>query len=408
VSHVFISYSKENREYVCLLRDHLLHRGFDVWIDEVIEPGDDWWRYIRQAIKDCAAFIVVMTPEAESSHWVGVELLHALEYKRPIFPLLRSGDPNPFNSDTWSRIANLQFTDVRDGRMPSNRFYEQMKNRGVPRRKRGRIVTPADGLDRLWTPPDVSALLPPPFDWCVVPAGHVTIEYGSWNRARDKYTVRERRPFELPAFAIAQYSITAKQFQVFVEAQDGYADARWWTFSEAAAAWIAKQKGPLGAVLPGDDLPRIHVTWYEAVAFARWLEHRTGCHIDLPTEQQWQRAAQGDDERAYPWGSVFDRARCNTSESCIWRLTPVTRYPEGASPYGVVDLAGNVWEWTLSLWSSEKHSLHGTAERVVRGGSWLDFQASARVSARSANNPDGRGISLGFRIVTQPMRRHRM
>ncbi len=127
-----------------------------------------------------------------------------------------------------------------------------------------------------------------------------------------------------------------------------------------------------------------------------------GGRIALPTEQQWQRAAQGDEGCVYPWGDTFDRARCNTSESGIWRATPVERYPEGASVYGTLGQAGNVWEWTLSRWNTEVVSLPAAADRVVRGGSWLDFQASARVAARSANNPDGRGLSLGFRVAALP------
>lgn len=397
MSHVFISYSKENRDYARRLRDHILHRGFDVWIDEVIEPGDDWWRYIRQAIRDCAAFVVVMTPEAEGSHWVGIELLHALQYKRPIFPLLRAGDENPFNSDVWSRIVNVQFTDVRGGQMPPPRFYERLAERGAPRGRRGRVVTPTDSAGAIWEPPDMSAVLPPPFDWCIVPAGEVTVDYGSWNLARSRYSVRERRPFELPTFAVARYPVTTGQFRAFIEAEDGYADPRWWAGGAAAAG-----RGPLEPAFAGDDLPRTSVNWYEALAFSRWLSSVTEARIALPTEQQWQRAAQGDDGRAYPWGGTFDRSRCNTSESGIWRLTPVDRYADGASPCGALDMAGNVWEWTLSRWNTEAINLAAAADRVVRGGSWLDFQASARTAARSVNDPDGRGLSLGFRVVALP------
>src|SRR5215475_7456650 len=124
MSHIFISYSKKNRDYARPLADHLIKLGFDVWIDDEIQPSEDWWRNIRQAIKDCAAFVLVMTPEAENSHWVGLELLHALEYKKPLFPLLRSGDPNLLNSDSWSRIATFQYTDVRTGNLPPEKFFD--------------------------------------------------------------------------------------------------------------------------------------------------------------------------------------------------------------------------------------------------------------------------------------------
>lgn len=89
MSHIFISYSKQNKDYAHLLKAKLLAEGFSVWMDDAIEPSDDWWRNIRQAIRECAAFTLIMTPEAEDSHWVVQELSYALELKKPFFPLLR-------------------------------------------------------------------------------------------------------------------------------------------------------------------------------------------------------------------------------------------------------------------------------------------------------------------------------
>ena len=92
-----------------------------------------------------------------------------------------------------------------------------------------------------------------------------------------------------------------------------------------------------------------------------WLSSKAGLAISLPTEPQWQRAAQGGDGREYPWGNGFDSSRCNTSESGINHTTPVNQYPSGTSSYGVYDMAGNVWEWCLS----EGENPENTALRLL-------------------------------------------
>ncbi|MBZ0284121.1 MAG: formylglycine-generating enzyme family protein, partial [Anaerolineae bacterium] len=124
--------------------------------------------------------------------------------------------------------------------------------------------------------------------------------------------------------------------------------------------------------------------------------------ITLPTEQQWQRAAQGDDNRTYPWGNDFDQNRCNTSESGLKRPTSVSKYPNGVSPFGVVDIIGNVWEWCLSEWGTDKTDLTGDAARVVRGGSWYFNRGLARAASRSDYHPGNRDFDLGFRVVCRP------
>src|SRR5690606_8543992 len=120
----------------------------------------------------------------------------------------------------------------------------------------------------------------------------------------------------------------------------------------------------------GADYPVVGVSWYEAVAFCRWLSEATGEAITLPTEEQWQYAAQGDDGRKYPWGDEWDCTRCNNSvEPCHSDgTTPVRQYEgPGDSPFGVVDMSGNVWEWTLTEYESGVNDLDGANNRVIRG-----------------------------------------
>ena len=141
--------------------------------------------------------------------------------------------------------------------------------------------------------------------------------------------------------------------------------------------------------------PRENVSWFEAVAFCRWLSNRTKSKIRLPTEWEWQLAATGGDpKRKYPWGGRWDATKCNSRESRIDRTSAVGIYPSGATQQGVLDMAGNVWEWCLN-----KHEQPGTPEslriddegdnqRVKRGGSWVNATGGLRSSDRDRPNPE--------------------
>jgi len=143
------------------------------------------------------------------------------------------------------------------------------------------------------------------------------------------------------------------------------------------------------------------VRWHEAIVFCRWLSGKLGQMVTLPTEMQWQRAAQGDDGRKYPWGNEFDKTRCNTYESGIGRTTAVDHYPKGKSPFGVFDMAGNVWEWCLNEHPNpHRVDLGGWAQRVLRGGSWFLNSYYARATYRDYYDPIFRP-NFGFRVVSE-------
>ncbi|MFZ5915742.1 MAG: SUMF1/EgtB/PvdO family nonheme iron enzyme [Chloroflexota bacterium] len=211
----------------------------------------------------------------------------------------------------------------------------------------------------------------------------------------------------LPAFDMGRYLVTNAEYAAFVESSAGaVSPPRHW-------------KG--GAVPP--ELARhpvVNVTWQDALAYCAWLSGRTGKQYRLPTEAEWEKAAswepQGSKKRAYPWGDDWDPARCSNAASPERGVSPVGHYSQvgGDSAYGISDMAGNVWEWTLSKWGRDRsqpafvypynptdgrQALDGSELRVLRGGSFHDGRGWCRVSSRFPNEPLLAADYIGFRVV---------
>ena len=181
----------------------------------------------------------------------------------------------------------------------------------------------------------------------------------------------DREKASTAAFYIDRFPVSNAEYKEFVEA------AHW----EEPAHW-RRGTWPEGKA----DHPVTQVTWDSANAYAQWAGKR------LPNELEWEKAARGTDGRIWPWGSVFDRNKCNTSESEIWDTTPVGKYsPAGDSPYGAADMAGNVYEWIGGKASPLRMPL--------RGGDWLDGHVEATTFARRMHTPKRKNDFIGFRCV---------
>jgi len=222
----------------------------------------------------------------------------------------------------------------------------------------------------------------------------------------------------LAAYAIGRYPVTNAEFARFVE-DGGYGNPDYWT--EAGR----EQKESEGWTQPRyweDDewndpsQPVVGVSWYEAAAYCRWLAARTNKPYRLPSEAEWEKAARGSDGRRYPWGNAWEASRCNNKESGPGRTTPVGEYPGGDSPYGVGDMAGQVWEWCSSQYGGTearprfgypyrpddgREELEGDDTRILRGGSWYNDNPAAvcRCGYRYRYNPWLRGDYWGFRCA---------
>lgn len=251
----------------------------------------------------------------------------------------------------------------------------------------------------------------PSIVWCLVNSG--SFLYGKKRETRNV-------PYN---YVISKYPITNTQFQAFIEAPDGYNQVTWWTPS--GWKWKAKRTKPeeySDSRFGLSNHPRIYVCWYEAVAFCNWLTAQLyptvwGRYIKkqsntfvpkiknfirLPTDEEWEKAARGVDGRYYPWGNAFDVQKCNCSigETAIRRTSAVGIFPSGQSPYGVLDMSGNVWEWCLTENKSHNNKLSGTDVRILRGGSWINLD-SVRLCTYDyyIDSPHYMNNSIGFRVA---------
>jgi formylglycine-generating enzyme required for sulfatase activity len=236
-----------------------------------------------------------------------------------------------------------------------------------------------------------------------VPAGTYTI---GDNKATFRAFKEQEVTIEHP-FRLSRYPITYAQFQCFVKAED-FDDPRWWAgMPEEAEDW-QQVKYPIGEIreqaFPYANHPRESVSWYQAVAFCRWLSNKLEMDILLPHDYEWETAARYPDGRIYPWGNVFDVEKANTHEGEVGQTTAVGIYPAGRnSDLDLYDLSGNVWEWCRNKYdNSDDDHVDGSGDwRVLRGGSWNLSQGNAPAACRNYGTPDLRTYGIGFRVVVR-------
>ncbi len=215
-----------------------------------------------------------------------------------------------------------------------------------------------------------------------------------------------QHPVDLPAYYIARYPVTVAQFRAFVRASSYEAQGPWESWS-----------GP-------DNHPVVGVAWYDAVAYCDWLTERlrawegtpqplagllrVGAVARLPTEAEWEKAARGTDGRIFPWGDEPDPNRANYDDTGIGATSTVGCFPGGASPYVVLDMSGNVWEWCATKWQDsyreyrDDNEPEGDEPRVLRGGAFYENARHVRCARRYRYSPNYRFRDFGFRVLLAP------
>jgi formylglycine-generating enzyme required for sulfatase activity len=254
--------------------------------------------------------------------------------------------------------------------------------------------------------------------FCHVPAGEFLMGEG-----------KEQHRLMLPEFWMAQYPVTNAQFGQFVQA-GGYAQARYWPEAKKANIWrdgkihlewakeIRDAPDDFGEPFNCSNHPVVGITWYEALAFTRWLDEKlrglgkihvvggkepttwgSSIHVALPSEAEWEKAARGTDGREYPWEGKIDSNKANMEDSGIGTTSAVGCFAKGASPYGLQDMSGNVWEWTRTNYETGKDDFQSQETRVLRGGSCGYEARYVRCAYRYRYYPGYGDYNVGFRVV---------
>jgi hypothetical protein len=413
---IFVSHSQQDDEWCRAFVGALQAAGWDVWYDAKGPGGGaSWVATIQRELRAREVFLLVLSPDAWASRWVREELDLAFVTHRHIIPVHHrpTQADGPILERPWVHVVGIPGANA--ARMVIGLALSRLPAPDAPAtaapstqaesplpsiREEGRRLGPSpapDGAEpvphltstslytlgfRGYVIDGVGCVLPP---LCPVPAG--AFPMGS-DKTRDQYA----RPKEMPQcpvlvgdFAIGQHLVTVAEYACAVRAGSVREPPR----IHAGVDWPWPQQ------LQHLDHPVVCVDWEDALAYVRWLAEVTGQPWRLPTEAEWEMAARGPDGRIYPWGDAFDTTRCNTNESGIGTTSPVGTYPDGASPYGAQDMAGNVWEWTCSHYKAYAYDQHYRTEdldtpgtRVLRGGSWGDAPNS-RARGLPQHRPSG-------------------
>jgi len=343
--------------------------------------------------------------------------------KRPSLPLLDPSQSRRYIGEVRGRVGDLLQEARFEGEPLTDRGFvfgmiaqhEQQHDETMLATHQLRVGEPV--LDA--PPPPAPDTLAFP-DEALIPGGAfemgTSIEAWALDNERPAHTV------DLPAYWIDTTPVTAGAYQRFVD-DGGYDDPRWWSadgwahrqdaglaapqfWQRDGGVWVRTRFGHVEAV-PHDE-PVQHVCWYEAEAYARWAGKR------LPTEAEWEKAARYDPatgrSRRYPWGDEDPTPRLANLGGRHLRPASVGAYPDGASPHGVQQLIGDVWEWTSSEFGpypgfaafpyrEYSEVFFGGPYKVLRGGSWAVDPVACRGTFRNWDYPVRRQIFAGFRCA---------
>jgi formylglycine-generating enzyme required for sulfatase activity len=420
--------------------------GIDVTLQDHIAEAPDWWREVfLLAVSRFSKLMVTAkgmldslmlrgwTAPPDNRRNVQAPLLAGLGLRELRLP--EDKGLYPFMEETINRASQSLVDVIEKGVLPVD---DRLDAGDVL----GELGDPRPGVCKVFVQNDIEV---PEIDWVEIPAGHFTMGSEKTDIEACEY---EKPPFSwnVGRFKISRYPVTHRQYACFIQA-GGYDDNRYWKRTPSGLIWKNGDNPDLEEFDFGDkslkcryttllkaridrskprlwdyrrlgiaNRPVIGVNWYEALAFCRWLSVQQGEEVSLPTEAQWERAARGPSSFKYPWGNEWCAQCCNSEESGYRQTCAVGLFPEGKSSAGeeLIDIAGNVWEWTTTLWGKkistpdtiypyeqhqDRENLQAEGFRIIRGGSWGLVQRLVRSMYRFRFLPGYGGNNLGFRVV---------
>ena len=407
MSKIFISYRRDDSADVTGRICDRLTQQFGreaIFMDvDSIPYGVDFRIHLDEQVAQCEVVLAVIgrdwmqlldysgrTRFNDPIDYVRIEIESALERQIPVIPVLVSGATIPLTERLPASLQTLpyrQFIEVRrdpDFHRDIDRLINQLKELSPGASGEVSLQNPEKTKQPIPAYPLISRVKAPPHK---APFEMVKVPKGPFLYAERR--VREVIDYD---YYIDKYPVTNTKYRAFILA-DGYGNQAYW--SEEGWKWKTEKKMKVPQYWNNSewnkaDHPVVGVSWYEAEVYARWAGKR------LPTEREWQKAARGEDGREYPWGNMCGENKCNSAEADLDHnhTTPVTQYPNGVSPYGCYDMAGNVWEWCVDWGDAEEKD-----SRVRHGGSWNNRPVYLCVSSRDWGDADYRDNSIGFRLV---------
>jgi formylglycine-generating enzyme required for sulfatase activity len=459
---VFISYSREDYQWLKRLQVHLKplrrDRVVDAWDDTRIRAGDDWMKVIESELASAQVAVLLVSADFLASDFIASDELPTIlkaEEQRGLIVIPVIVEPCRFRqTKTLSRFQArnpperplagmkkverdrlwVKLTEEIEAAGESAEAARQQPVRRNPDRNVGReqslaparptgaiqvsqatdqalhIFDPELSLsvsvaDRIEIADGLKQAGDPRLDpWVLVPAGRFLMGAQKMDPSAPNYDPEANddaapvHTVHLGAYRVGRYPVTVRDFERFVEAE-GYKDRRWW---QAGGFKQYEQPRPWQEQLSHPNRPVVGVSWFEAMAYCQWAGYR------LPTEAEWERAARGTEGRPFPWGSEPPEPERLNYNRNVGHPTPVGLYPLGATPDGIHDIAGNVWEWCQDWYAPDYYALSlsinppgpgSGGRRVLRGCSWTNGAGFARSTFRNRGWPEYRIDLIGFRVV---------
>ncbi len=388
---IFLSYASQDREAARAIYIALRDQGHNVFFDRAgLPPGDEYHNHIRAAIEKSHLFLFLISPNAvDAGSYTLTELDIADKARVKLLPVMLDRTPVETLPASIRAVTFLQA----DGNLPAAVAAEAHRIARARRREQLKycagalLLALALGGTVFYATRHRSRTVRTGKDG----APTVLIPGGSFVMGDDENS--PRREVFLPDFYMDKFEVTVGRYAKFLKAMGNVGTPEEWETVN----------------LPADsELPVVGIDWTDASSYCRWSGRR------LPTEAEWERAARGNDERKYPWGNdapTAERAQYGKPQTTSVYKGGVARvgsHPGDASPFGVLDLAGNVTEWVAD-WFSESFAANdvrnpkgpesGTS-RVLRGASWHEPAERLVLTKRWQASPATRDTGIGFRCAS--------